>query len=159
MMDLLHRTKFEMLEFVNKMCYEELGRNLVKSDLVLLKSLKVFVGVVSSYTKEWKQEVDLGEIDAWLEDGGYDEVFKKYKLNYAAWLSEFQSFFTEAWEIYPDFVPTEIDWCIYHKIRDGGLPGCPNLGVALERAIKVAMIDRETDEIYRRAAEVNFKAR
>jgi hypothetical protein len=147
-----------MLEFVNKMYYEELGRNLVKSDLALLKSMKVFVGIVSSYTNEWKQVVDIEEVDAWLEDGGYVEVFRKYKLDHAAWLSEFQSFFMEAWEIYPDFVPTEVDWGFYHKVRDGGLPGCPNLGVTLERAIKVVMIDRETDEIYRRAAEVNFKA-
>lgn len=162
MIDNLHVTKFEMLQFAEEMFQRKLGRQLRKDDLTLLKSTKGFMTTVDAYMKEWKQEVDLGEIDAWLSDGGYEEVFKKYTPLEADWLGEFQDFFTEAWDVVPEFVPTEIDWGIYHEIRKGGLSGCPNLGVTLVRAAKIYKIELDTEkelDAIRQRAKFGFKTR
>lgn len=159
MIEYLDEIRVELLAFGAELLQARLGKGVTNADLSLLGNSREALEKVADYMMEWQLERDIVEVDDWLKGGGYDKIFKIYRPEEALWLHYFQWFFSNSWEVLPSYLPADVDWAIYNEVRGKGLKGCPNFGLALERATKIVEIKGETNETLRRLSEISAKAR
>jgi len=133
----LEETRVGMLDFGCELLSRRLGGKTIKEeDLTLLVEQDVVTA--ARYNHEWKDKGNIQEVDAWLENGGFDYIVERFKMEEVRWLADFVLFFRETWEDTDKYNPKMIDFAVYHQVRGPEeLEGCPDDTMALDRAFRM----------------------